>query len=170
MKWYVLVTRSRHEKKYMQLLQCKGFEIILPIQKVMRQWSDRKKIIEVPLFSGYLFIRYDELKRLEILNVPGIVRFVRYDKHDATISESQIRAIRMAIDEEIEMDVTELNFSEGEEIRIASGPFKDFYGKIINHKSKKKIMISINTIGKNILIETGKTRIEKIPQIEQKPE
>jgi transcriptional antiterminator RfaH len=169
MKWHVLVTRSRHEKKSAQLLTSKGLEVYLPLQKVMRQWSDRKKLVDVPLFSGYIFIRYDESRRQEVLNVPGIVRFVRYDKQDATIPEDQVRAIRMAIDEDIEMDVTELRFTEGEEIRIISGPFRGVYGKIINYNSRKKIMISIDIIGKNIVIETGKTRIEKMPKNEQKP-
>jgi len=57
--WYVLTTRSRHEKKSEQFLKNRGFEVFLPVQKVMRKWSDRKKMVEVPLFSGYLFIRYD---------------------------------------------------------------------------------------------------------------
>lgn len=161
MKWYVLITRSRHEKKSAQLLTSKGFEVYLPLQKVMRQWSDRKKLVDVPLFSGYIFIHYDETRRQEILNIPGIVRFVRYDKHDAIIPESQIRAIHMAIDENIEMDVTDLSYKEGEEIRIVSGPFRGFFGKIVHYNSKKKIMISIDIIGKSIMIETGKTRIEK---------
>lgn len=161
MNWYVLVTRSRHEKKCAQLLIKKGFEVYLPLLKVMRQWSDRKKKVEVPLFSGYLFIKYDVQLRQDVLYVPGIVRFVRYDNQDATIPESQIRAIHMAIDEELEIDVTDIRYTEGEDIRIVSGPFRGFYGKIVNYRSKRKIMISIDVIGKNILIETAKTRIEK---------
>lgn len=162
MNWYVLVTRSRHEKKCEQLLKKKGFEVFLPLQKVMREWSDRKKLVDVPLFSGYIFIHYDESRRQEVLNVPGIARFLRNVEHDATIPESQINAIRMAIDKSIDMDVTEITFSEGEDIRIISGPFKGFFGKIVKLRSKSKIQISLDAIGKSILIDIGKTRIEKI--------
>lgn len=163
LKWYALVTKSRHEKKCAGLLANKGFEIFLPLQKVMRQWSDRKKLVDMPLFPGYLFICYEESRRQEVLNVPGVVRFVRYDKQDATIPVSQIKAIREAIGEEIAMDIVEQTFAEGEEIRVISGPFRGFLGKVISHRGKKKIQISLDIIGKNILIETGKTRLEKIP-------
>jgi len=162
--WYVLVTRSRHEKKCELMLQKKGFEVFLPLQKVIRQWSDRKKLVDVPLFPGYLFIRYDESRRPEVLSIPGVVRFVRYVDNDATIPESQINAIRMAIDESIDMDVTEIQFSEGEDIQIISGPFRGLFGKIIQYKSRKKIMISIDIIGKTILLESGNTRIEKVAE------
>lgn len=161
--WYVLTTRSRHEKKSEQFLKNRGFEVFLPVQKVMRKWSDRKKMVEVPLFSGYLFIRYEESKRFDVLNTPGIVRFLRYNNNDATISDSQVEAIKMALNEiPDEINVIDQHFSEGEEIRIKSGPFKGFYGKIIQYNNNRKIMISIDSIGKSILIETGKTGIEKI--------
>lgn len=168
-KWHVLVTRSRHEKKCLQLLQGKGFEIFLPLQKVMRQWSDRKKLVSAPLFPGYLFVYHDSSRRQEILNVPGIVRFVRYNQQDATIPDSQVHAIRMAIDESVIMDISSESFAEGEDIQIISGPFRGLRGKIINFRSKKKILISIDAIGKNILIEGRKTRIEKILKNERKP-
>jgi len=98
------------------------------------------------------------------LYIPGVVRFVRYVDNDATIPESQINAIRMAIDESIDMDVTEIQFSEGEDIQIISGPFRGLFGKIIQYKSRKKIMISIDIIGKTILLESGNTRIEKVAE------
>ncbi|HNW98737.1 MAG TPA: UpxY family transcription antiterminator [Bacteroidales bacterium] len=161
--WYVLTTRSRHEKKCEQLLIKQGFEVFLPLQKVMRKWSDRKKIVEIPLFSGYIFIRYDESKRFQVLNTPGIVRFLRYNNADATISDTQVKAIDIAIKEiPDKLYVIEQNFSEGEEICIKSGPFKGFYGKVINYNNNRKIMISIDSIGKSLLIETSKTLIEKI--------
>ena len=161
--WYVLTTRSRHEKKSEQFLKNRGFEVFLPLQKVMRKWIDRKKMVEVPLFSGYLFIRYDESKRFDVLNTPGIVRFLRYNNMDATISDSQVEAIKMALNEiPDEINVIDQHFSEGEEIRIKSGPFKGFYGKIIQYNNNRKIMISIDSIGKSILIEIGKTSVEKI--------
>ena len=161
--WYVLTTRSRHEKKSEEFLKNRGFDVFLPLQKVMRKWIDRKKMVEVPLFSGYLFIRYDESKRFDVLNTPGIVRFLRYNNMDATISDSQVEAIKMALNEiPDEINVIDQHFSEGEEIRIKSGPFKGFYGKIIQYNNNRKIMISIDSIGKSILIETGKTVVEKI--------
>ena len=160
--WYVLVTRSRYEKKCEQLLIKKGFEVFLPLQKIMRQWSDRKKEVEIPLFSGYLFIRYDKSKRFDVLNTPGIAHFVRYNKQDAVISDQHIQAIKIAIDDFVKMDIIEKQFLEGEEIVIKSGPFKGFYGKIVNHKNNRKILITVDTLGKDILIEIGKTNIEKI--------
>lgn len=161
LNWYVLVTRSRHEKKCNELLRKKGFEVFLPLQKVMREWSDRKKEIELPLFSGYLFIRYEEARRLEVLNIPGIVRFIRYNQQDAIIPETQIQAVRLALQNMKSVEVTDQKFSQGQEITIKSGPFKGLFGKIIQYKGKRKILVSIDAIGKALLIELGKTQIEK---------
>jgi transcriptional antiterminator RfaH len=161
--WYVLVTRSRHEKKCELLLKRKGIEVYLPLQKVMREWSDRRKKVEIPLFSGYLFIFYDGTNRADVLATPGVVRFVRYDQQDAIIPPSQIQSIRFALDHSIPMDIADQHFGEGEEIMIKSGPFAGLYGKIIRYKSKRKLQISIGAIGKFLLIEIGKTLLEKIP-------
>jgi len=163
--WFVLVTRSRHEKKCEQLLQKKGFEVFLPLQKVMREWSDRKKEIEVPLFSGYLFIRFDNSMRIDVLNTPGIVCFVRYNQQDAVIPESQIQAINIALQNVKNIEVVDQGFAQGQEILIQSGPFKGQFGQIIQYKSKRKILVSIDAIGKALIIEIGKTQVEKVKKL-----
>jgi transcription antitermination factor NusG len=93
-KWYVLQTRSRFEKKCFEQLSLLGISVFLPMQKIKRKWSDRIKEIETPLFSGYLFIQFDEKDRYKILNTNGIVRFVSFSGIYATLSENQIETIR----------------------------------------------------------------------------
>ena len=160
--WYVLRTRSRFEKKCESLLQRDEYEVFLPLQKRMRVWSDRKKIIETPLFPGYIFIKIDVNQRYKILQYVGISKFVRFDGKDAIIAENEINAIKKLIQKEEPIEVVDIELYIGEDIKIVSGPFKGFFGKLIKLKNKEKILVEIISMGKVLLLEIGRTRIEKI--------
>jgi len=160
--WHVLRTRSRFEKKCEKELQRDGYEVFLPLQKQMRIWSDRKKIVEIPLFSGYIFLKILSSQRYDILQYVGITQFVRFDGKDAIIAENEINAIRQSLQKEKSIEVADIELYVGEDIKIASGPFKGFYGKLIQLKNKEKILVEIASMGKALLLEIGRTRIEKI--------
>ena len=107
-KWYILQTRSRFEKKCFNLLSLQGISVFLPTQKVKRKWSDRIKEIEIPLFSGYIFIQFKEKDRYTILNTCGIVRFVSFCGVYASLNEKQIDTIRKLEKLETVVAVTEM--------------------------------------------------------------
>ena len=84
LKWYALYTKPRAEKKVSSELDFRGFENFLPLQTTIKQWSDRKKKVEIPLFNSYIFVRIDlEKYYYKILEIPGIVKFVKFGKEDA---------------------------------------------------------------------------------------
>lgn len=163
--WYVLQTRSRFEKKCFEQLSLLGITVFLPMQKIKRKWSDRIKEIETPLFSGYLFIKFDEKDRYKILNTYGVVRFVSFSGIYATLSENQIETIRKIEKSETSLDVIDIKLFNGQEVLINSGPFKGVEAKIVHHNGKGKLLLSIETIGQGVLLEIGRTKIENRSQI-----
>lgn len=159
-KWYVLQTRSRFEKKSFELLSLQGVSAFLPTQKVKKNWSDRIKEIETPLFPGYLFIQFEEKDRYRVLNTSGIVRFVSFGGKYATLDENQIEIFRQFERLDTDIQVVDLEFHIGQEVFISSGPFKGLAAKIVQYNGKGKLLLTVESIGKGVLLEIGKTKIE----------
>jgi transcription antitermination factor NusG len=164
-KWYVIQTRSRFEKKCFEQLSLQGISVFLPTQKVKRNWSDRIKEVDVPLFSGYIFIQFEEKDRYKILNTNGVVRFVSFGGQYATLQENQIEVIRKIEKSETLITVIDLELFNGQEVIISSGPFKGLEAKIVHQNGKGKLLLSVATIGQGVLLEIGRTKIENKGQI-----
>ncbi len=160
--WYVIQTRSRFEKKCTNYLIKCGVSAYLPLTKKKNVWSDRIKEVEVPLFPGYLFIQFSENERYKILNTPGIVRFVSFGGKYATVNSKHLEAIKIAISTNFELEVIDTTFEPGQEVLITSGPFKDNYAQIIRHNGKGKLLLSLYSIGKGIVLEIGQTQVEAL--------
>ncbi len=153
--WYLLYTNPRAEKKTETELRFMGFEVYLPLHKTLRQWSDRKKMVEVPLFNSYLFV-YTELEKYyyQILNVPGIVKFVNFEKKPAIVDPREIELIRLMLGniEELENVTAGEPIEPGAEIEIIAGPLIGTKGKMIEHKGKNKILIELNSIQQSLAV------------------
>lgn len=164
-KWYVLQTRSRFEKKCFEQLSLQGISVFLPTQKVKRKWSDRIKEVESPLFSGYLFVQFEEKDKYTILSTNGVVRFVSFGGKYATLCEKQIETIRKIEKAPTLIDVIDIELYSGQEVIINSGPFKGLEAKIVHHNGKGKLLLTVETIGQGVLLEIGRTKIENRSQI-----
>src|SRR5215510_648448 len=95
--WYALRIKSRHERIVAAALYGKGYEVFLPLYRDRRRWSDRMKELELPLFPGYLFCRFDVMKRLPILTTPGIVQVVGLGRTPRPVDEAEIAAIQAIV-------------------------------------------------------------------------
>ena len=152
LRWYVFYVKSRTEKKANVRLAEEGFKTYLPIEKVLRQYSDRKKWIEKPLFNGYIFIK---IKRHEIYNVlsnPYVVTFIRFQGEPATVPESQLLAIKRLLENKTNIELVEGELTIGKEIKLSSGPFRGMKGKIAEKRGKKKFVIEIKELNTNVVV------------------
>ncbi|RYE30640.1 MAG: UpxY family transcription antiterminator, partial [Sphingobacteriaceae bacterium] len=102
LKWYPVYTRSRTEKQAFDLLQKKGIEAYLPLQKTLKQWSDRKKWVTEPLFQSYLFVHITPKQQTEVLMTKGIVRFLYHAGKIANMPDQQIDEIQLLLANDIE--------------------------------------------------------------------
>lgn len=153
--WYLLYTNPRAEKKTETEMRFLGFEVYLPLHKILRQWSDRKKWVEVPLFNSYLFV-YTELEKhyYTILNVPGIVKFVNFERKPALVDPREIELIRLMLGniDEMENISTDEPIEPGQDVEIIAGPLIGTKGKMIEHKGKNKILIELNSIQQSLAV------------------
>ena len=96
--WFAIYVKSRHEKCVHAELQQKGIESSLPLMNVTRQWSDRRKKVEVPLFRGYVFVRIDISKeKFDVLQTDGVVKFVTFNNVTVPIPEDQMYWLQQMI-------------------------------------------------------------------------
>lgn len=140
--WYAVHTRPRWEKKVASLLQERGFENYCPLNKVVRQWSDRKKTILEPLFKGYVFVQVEEAAKWELLTINGIVNYVHWLGKPARIRDSEIDTIRRFLNEFEDVEVTENNMAVNKTVQVKQGVLMNYRGIVLElHGSKAKVRI-----------------------------
>jgi transcription antitermination factor NusG len=135
------------------MLEKAGFDVYLPLRKVLKYWSDRKKWVEEPLFSSYIFVCITEAEYYDVLNIPGAVRYVTFEGKAVEIPPQQIEAIKQFISTGEELPEIDLKLSPGDKVNIIAGPMKGIEGELVNIMGKKKVRIEINGLGRAVYIE-----------------
>lgn len=161
MPWYVLYTKPRNEKKTAKLLDDKGIEVYCPIHEVVKIWSDRKKKIQEPVFTSYIFVKLKDYKneQVEVLSTPGAVRFLFWLKQPGIVREEEVDAIRNFLNEYKNAKIS-VNMSEGEFVTITEGPLMEQKGKIVKIQGKKAIL-QLRSLGWNIMAELPLQSLKK---------
>lgn len=161
-KWYALYTRSKGEKKLAIELHYADVEYYLPLVKRLRQWSDRKKIIEEPLFRCYIFVHITETDFYKVSNLPGAVRFVKFEGRPAEIPPQQIAAIRLYVEDPESEETENIDLHEGQLVRVKSGPMEGLIGRLVQVRNQFRLIVLIETVGKVIRLNIPRSRVEPI--------
>jgi len=153
-KWYALYTKPRWEKKVDSLLLKKGLETWCPLQKIEKQWSDRKKIIEEPLFKSYVFVRVDQTERTKVLMTDGVLNFVYHVGKPAVIRNEEIELIKKYLsDTEASITIQSLEgLDENTRIKVNHGIFMDSTGTVVRG-GKKKVYVKLESLGQVMIVE-----------------
>jgi transcription antitermination factor NusG len=161
--WFAVWTRSRQEKVAASMLETLGVPHFLPLKSEIRQWSDRKQTVHVPLFSGYLFVRMNPSKdsRIHVLKAPGIAGFVGNSAGPLPIPDQQIEDIRTVLTRRVEYSVLPL-FTEGDRVRVIRGPLEGIEGRLLRSNSKSRLLISIEMIHKSLAVTVSRLDVELI--------
>lgn len=146
--WYAVYTAARAEKKVKQRLDEIGVENYLPLRTEIRIWTDRKKKITVPLIPGYIFVYTVPENFLKILNVAGVVTFLKEKSVAAAIPDDQIHRLRMMVEhafEEVEFSASLVNI--GDRVRVKQGNLEGLIGELVEVRGKYKIAIRLQYFG-----------------------
>ncbi|MFM9944867.1 MAG: transcription termination/antitermination protein NusG [Bacteroidia bacterium] len=161
-KWYAVYVNSRHEKKVAALFDIFSIENYLPVQKVLKQWSDRKKIVEEPLFRSYVFAHVDETEKEAVRRVDGVLNFVYWLGQPAVIRDEEIAVIKRFMGEyeniQVEHNTPQLNSS----VKIDGGPFMNHIGKVIK-VGKNKVKVIIESLGCSLIADVPVNKIVNLP-------
>lgn len=152
LEWNAVYTRHQHEKCAAESLAGNGFEVFLPAYNVLRQWTDRKKRVSVPLFPCYVFVRTNFERRFRVLTTPGIHSLVMFAGQPAVVRESEIDAIRKAVQNNFRAEPHPF-LRCGDWVRVKSGPLADVEGILVRRKGAYRLILSAELLGKSIAVE-----------------
>jgi transcription antitermination factor NusG len=158
--WYAAYTHSKAEKTVAVELVKIGVEYYLPLQWTIRQWSDRKKKVQIPLIKSYIFVHIRPKEHMQVLQVPGVVKIVHFDGKPVPIPEWQIQNLRILMGAHVQVSSVAKDFEKGEEVQIANGPLKGLRGKILQMNGQRKLVISIDALDYNLTVDIDPVFVE----------
>ena len=150
--WYAVRTRSNHERTSANMLACQGYQQYLPCYKVRRRWSDRTVETSLPLFSGYVFCRFDAKRRTPVLSTPGVVSIVSFGGEPTAIDHAEIEAIRVVLHSGLAAEPCPF-LQQGQSVRIKSGVMKGIEGILLRKKADWRLVVSVTLLQRSISVE-----------------
>jgi transcription antitermination factor NusG len=161
--WYGLQTKPRHEKIVMQRLQERGVTTFLPLVTEVHRWSDRKKQVQMPLFSCYVFAKFvpNRDERLRVLRVDGVFGLVGDRGEGAAIPEEQIDAVRNLVDRQLPWSSHPF-LKIGQRVRIRSGALDGMEGILVSRNGDRSLVISVDAIQRSLAVRVEGYEIEAV--------
>ena len=152
-KWHIAYTYSRCEKKVDQQAKQQGLSTYLPLTIQERQWSDRIKKIEAPLFPNYIFIKATPEEVYQFRQIKEIVNFVYHDSKLATIKESEIDTIKKILNGKRDIFTESRLYEIGTKVKIKHGAFVGIEGMLVKNNNQDQVVVQIETLGQSINID-----------------
>jgi len=162
-RWFAVWTRSKQEKVVAATLTRSGIPHYLPLKSELRKWSDRKQMVETPLFSGYLFVNINVLtnSRLQVLKVPGVGALVGNQMGPSPIPDQQIEDIRKVLTAGVECSVQPL-LKEGDRVRVTQGALAGIEGTLVRTHSSSRLLVSIEMIRQSLSVSILRSDVEPV--------
>ena len=161
-KWYALYTRPRAEKLVFNRLIEEGIETFLPLQKTYRMWSDRKKLVEKPLLTSYIFVKTNKKCFPVVYKTTGVVKFVSFEGQPVSIPQNQIDNLRLLINSDAEIEVTSEKLAQGDNVVVINGSLIGLTGELIRIGSKNRVVVRIDRLDQNLILKIPKAFLRKV--------
>ena len=162
-KWYAIYTRPRSEKKVHELLLQNGFNSYLPLMTTVRQWSDRKKKVQLPLISSYVFVKTNENNLKNILPINGVVRILKHLGKPAIIKDYEIENLKILLEDNDNINfIKDIQLKMGDSVIVEKGVFKGLVAECLMIKGKYRVIVRIEALGNLIEVNVPLSYIKKI--------
>lgn len=160
-QWFVVYTRARAEKKVYADLCSLGIEAYLPLRKALHQWKDRKKMVEVPLISSYVFVKLKSNERDVVFRCNHIVRYITFEGKPVAVPEKQMVSLRSLVESDVDIEAVVESIRPGEHVKIVFGPLAGITGEFVSLESEKRFLLRINKIGYSLIAKIPAAWVEK---------
>jgi transcription antitermination factor NusG len=160
--WYAVYTKHHHEKRASDVLVQKGFDVFLPLYQAAHKWKDRMKMISLPVFPCYVFLRTKLERKLDILTTPGVFWLVENGGRACPLPESDIEAIRKLTRSGLQLEPHPY-LKCGEQVRVRSGPLAEVKGILTRIKNRYRVVVSVELLQKSVAVEVDAASVEPLP-------
>lgn len=154
-RWFALRVKPRHEKAAAAGLRFKGYEEFAPLYRIRRRWSDRYREVEVPLFDGYVFCRFDFRCRLPILTTPGVLRIVGSGKEPVSVPDGEIDDLKAVVRSGLPAEPCPF-LEAGWQVVIQEGPLRGVQGTLLEIKGRERLVLSVSLLHRSIAVEVDR--------------
>ena len=161
LSWSAVYTRHQHEKTVAEMLTLKDFEVFLPLYESVRRWKDRRKLLQMPLFPCYVFVRGAIARRLPVLTTPGVHMLLCEGDKVATIPEEEIQAIRRAVEGDFRVEPHPF-LKCGEEVRVVRGALSGVEGILTRKKNMFRLVLSVSMVAQSVAVEVNAEDVEPV--------
>lgn len=161
--WYAIFTKPRSEKKVFQRMQDNEIEAFLPLVKTVRQWSDRKKTLEVPLIPSYIFVYLPENELYRTLPIQGTVSVLKHLGKPAKIREVEIENLRILSNNSDSHNIEHgISVSRGDDVEVTNGPFMGLIASCVNEGKNHRVVVNIDSLGSSFNVNIPLSFLRKI--------
>lgn len=162
--WYAIQVRCHAEKNVARMLEGRGFEQYLPLNREQNHWSDRVKQVDLPLFPGYVFCRVDVPRRRPVLTVPGVIAIVGFGSTFIPIPEEEISAVRDIVRSGLPLSPWPF-LQQGQRIRVSSGALEGVEGILVKIKNECRVVVSVSLLQRSVAVEIERDWIQPLPTV-----
>jgi len=160
-KWYALTVPYQHERQTEKALQSKGLETLMPVYRSRRQWSDRVKDVEMPLFAGYVLCHFDLMNRIHVMDTPGVARIVGFGGAPAALEDSEIAVIQRMLLSKLPLAPWPY-LKAGDRVRVEHGPMRGQEGTLVRTKDSVHLVINIDVLQRSIAVQVDREAVVPI--------
>jgi transcription antitermination factor NusG len=160
-RWYAAYTCANHEKSVAKQLEARSVEPFLPVYEKLSRWKDRRVKVQLPLFSGYVFVRMRLEEKLRVLQVPGLVRLVGFNGQPTPLADDEVEAMRNGLGEGVLAEPCPY-LQVGRRVRIKSGALRGLEGVLLKKKHGYRFVLSLELIQRSIAVEVDAADLEAI--------
>jgi transcriptional antiterminator NusG len=151
-RWYALTVRHQHERRTAVALGWKGLETLVPCYPSSHRWSDRIKEVEIPLFAGYVFCRFELREKLRVLNTPGVAKIVAFSGAPAPLPDEEIAGIQAALQSRLPLWPWQY-LHAGDQVRIERGPLRGVQGTLLREPEGLRLVIGVELLRRAVAVE-----------------
>jgi|SRR5579875_338566 len=159
--WYALYTRHQHEKTVADILSNKGFCVFLPLYQATHRWKDRAKVLSLPLFPSYVFVRGGLDRQLQIMTTPGVYTMVAVAGRAAAIPDAEISGVRRMVESSLRVEPHPF-LKCGDRVRVKSGSLEGIEGILVRKKNFARLVLSVELLMKSVAVEVDAWMVERI--------
>jgi transcription antitermination factor NusG len=159
--WCALYTRHQHEKAVAEMLEAKGLEVFLPLYDSIRRWKDRSKMLSLPLFPCYVFVRGAGNRRLQVVSTPGVHMILSHGERLATVPEEEIEAIRRTLAGSLRVEPHPF-LKVGERVRVTRGTLDGVEGILVRKKNLFRLILSVSMLSQSVAVEIDACDVEPV--------
>jgi transcription antitermination factor NusG len=150
--WYALRVRSRYEKVVQRALQGRGYQEFLPLYRKNSRWSDRDKVVQVPLFPGYIFSHFNSRHRVYIVTIPGVLHIVGTGNIPTPVPEHELEAIKRFLASGLTMTLHPF-LQVGQRVVVERGSLRDLEGILLDVKGESRLIISVTLLQRSVAVQ-----------------